>query len=232
MSDRWRIIHGEALEVMRTFEPQTFDAIVTDPPYATTNDAGSAVASKAHAPLPRETQFYEAWLREILAVWRVILKPTGAAWLTIDWRGAVCLDNALQRLGFLPAEVGVWDKGGLGQGYLLRRTYECFAVARMPEFRRLRADVPDVWRVNWAAGRREHHAAEKPIALLDRALDVVARAGALILDPFAGSGSTGVAALRSGRRFVGVEREPEFCRVARERLAAAAAQASLLDPLT
>lgn len=227
MSAAWQIIEGDALEVMRTFEPATFDAIVTDPPYATTNDAGSVVDSKVHVPLPRETQFFEAWLREIVAEWARVLKPTGAAWLTIDWRGAMCLDSAARRLGMLPVEVGVWGKGGLGQGYTLRKTYECFAVVRMRGFKRLHGDVPDLWRVPWPAGKKEHHAAEKPVGLLERALDLVSAPGAVILDPFSGSGTTGVAAMQTRRRFVGIEREPYFCDVARARVAAACSQTAL-----
>lgn len=227
MTDRWRIIHGDALAELAKLEPGSVGAIITDPPYASTSDASSAVTGKTHAPIPRETQFFEAWLREMLAAWARVLRPDGAAWLTLDWRGAMCLDAVCSRLGLLPVEVGVWDKGGLGQGYTLRRTYECFCVVRMPQFKRIRTDEPDVWRVFWPAGLKTHHAAEKPVALLDRALALVSRPGALILDPFMGSGSTGVAALRTGRRFVGIERDDGYCRVARERLAAEAAQSKL-----
>lgn len=232
MSDRWRIINGDALGELVRLEPGSIGAIVTDPPYASTSDASSAVSNKTHAPLPRETQFFEAWLREMLAQWTRVLRQDGAAWLTLDWRGAMCLDAACVRLGLLPVEVGVWDKGGLGQGYVLRRTFECFGVVRMPRFKRFRKDEPDVWRVYWPAGQKEHHAAEKPIALIERALALVAPPGALVLDPFMGSGSTGVAALRTGRRFIGIERDEGYCQIARERLEAEAAQSklALLEP--
>jgi site-specific DNA-methyltransferase (adenine-specific) len=64
------------------------------------------------------------------------------------------------------------------------------------------------------------HPTQKPIALLDRVLAASAEKGDLVLDPFSGSGTTGVAALRAGCRFLGVERDPEHVELATRRLRA------------
>lgn len=67
---------------------------------------------------------------------------------------------------------------------------------------------------------RGQHPTQKPVGVMMWALGLSTQPGDLVLDPFCGSGTTGVAALRMGRRFIGIEREPHYAAVARERLAA------------
>ena len=230
MTDRWRIITGDALEIMREMEPESVDAIVTDPPYASTGD--TAIASSRARRVPPETQFFAAWLREYVAQWRRVVSPRGAIWLTLDWRGCMVLDEVSARFGFdRPPAIGVWDKERIGMGGIMRRSFETFAVLMRNDFVPFSRSERDVWRHAWGGGATGlDHPAEKPIVLLERALALVAPAGALILDPFMGSGSTGVATLRTGRRFIGIERDEGYCAVARERLEAEAAQSKLALP--
>jgi site-specific DNA-methyltransferase (adenine-specific) len=77
--------------------------------------------------------------------------------------------------------------------------------------------------------RRNTHLTVKPIALMRWLTRLTCPPGGLVLDPFAGSGSTGIAALQERRRFLGIEREPSYARIARARIAHAAAE---LDGLT
>jgi DNA modification methylase len=70
--------------------------------------------------------------------------------------------------------------------------------------------------------RRNTHPTVKPVDLMGWLVRLVCPPGGLVLDPFAGSGSTGVAALREGRRFLGIERDSEYAQIARARLAYAA----------
>ena len=86
-----------------------------------------------------------------------------------------------------------------------------------------------VWRIP-AAGTAEKvygkHPTQKPIALIDRCIRASTNPGDLVLDPFAGSGATGVAALGVGRRFIGSEREAEFVELISRRLSAIAGTSS------
>lgn len=66
--------------------------------------------------------------------------------------------------------------------------------------------------------RRNHHPTVKSIALMTWFVRLVTPPGGVVLDPFAGSGTTGIAAYRDGFRFVGIEREPDFCAIARARI--------------
>lgn len=229
---RWCVGHGDALGLLESLPASSLDAVITDPPYASTGDAASIMKTDDGAvSVPREMQFYEAWVREHLGAWKRALKPTGAVWMTIDWRGAMCVDQATSRLGLRTPVVGVWNRGGLGMGHILRKTYECFVVIPMAGFKRRRMDEPDVWSVPWSPANREsEHAAQKPVDLLRRAIALVTSPDELIFDPFTGSGTTGCAAILEGRRFIGVEREDHFAALARARCSAAESGADWRAP--
>lgn len=213
--------HGDCLDVLRGMADASVDAVVTDPPYATIGESASTV-HRGSDTQRTETQFYEAWLREHLVELRRILKPSGALWMTIDWRGALCLDNAAGKVGgFKRAKIGVWDRGGLGMGYALRNTYECFAMVAREDWKRQLTNEPDVWRHQWSPGHRKSgHSAEKPVELFRRAVRLVTPPGGTILDPFAGSGTTLVAALAEGRNAIGIEREAEYVAIIKARVGA------------
>jgi hypothetical protein len=70
------------------------------------------------------------------------------------------------------------------------------------------------------------HTTQKPVAVMEKIV-AVAPAGGLVLDPFMGSGTTGVACIRTGRRFVGIEKDPVYFEVAKKRIAAELSQGVL-----
>lgn len=219
---QWHVVHStRSLDVLRALPDACVDVIPTDPPYATTGESTAWVSKDKVRSLPRETQFYEAWIREHLAEFRRVLKPTGGIWMSCDWAAATAIDQACPRVGLRAPTIGVWDREGLGMGYVLRHVYECFAVITMPEWERISTDEPDVWRVKWTPSDRTlGHSAEKPVPLMARAIRLLARRGGVALDPFSGSGSSGVAAMREGLRYIGIEREEEFVALQRDRLSA------------
>jgi DNA modification methylase len=151
-----------------------------------------------------------------------------AGWVRLwsDWlfSGEPCrrwaLDEAAGKIGLRPVTVGVWHREGLGMGWLLRKTYETFAVVLLDGFQRRATDEPDLWTCKWTPGDRQlGHSAQKPVALMRRAIELVTPPGGMVLDPFAGVGSTGVAAHLGGYGFIGIEREAEHVEVARRRIA-------------
>lgn len=226
-----KLILGDCLGVMKGMEGNSVDAVVTDPPYAIMG-GGASIAGKGISEA-FDLQFYESWFREIATEIFRILKPAGAMWWTTDWRGAVAAEKALSRIGTYQenlhlAAIGVWDRGGLGMGHVLRKTYECFAVAVMPEWKRTITDMPDVWHIKWTPGDRKNgHPAEKPIQLFEQAINLIG--GDTILDPFMGSGTTGVACVKTGRNFIGVEIDPGYYAIAERRIKEAQSQPSLFS---
>jgi site-specific DNA-methyltransferase (adenine-specific) len=82
---------------------------------------------------------------------------------------------------------------------------------------------------NAPARNRNHHPTVKPTDLMRHLCRLVTPPGGTVLDPFAGSGSTGKAAALEGFRFIGIEREAEYVEIARARIAAAVARAGLFE---
>jgi len=220
---------GEALELVSQLAPGSVDAVVTDPPYAIAGE--SLIANSRTVRTVKETQFFAAWLREHLREWLRVLRPDGAVWMTLDWRDCLELDHASAKLGIRRAPaIGVWDKCRMGLGGVLRRSYETFAVLQLNDFEAASASEPDLWRCAWGGGKAStltDHPAEKPVALMERAVLLVSPRGGLVLDPFMGGGSTAIAAIRNGRRFVGFDRDPDFVHGVRQRLIAEGEQANL-----
>jgi len=216
--DAVTIYHGDCREIVPTLG--RFDSVITDPPYAIMG-GGASIAGKGTEEA-FDLQFYEAWFREILSVLHPAMEDHGAMWWTSDWRGAVAAERALCSVGGYQkkmrlAAIGVWDRGGLGMGHVLRKTYECFCVAVMPEWKRIATDCPDVWRLKWTPADRDNgHCAEKPTELFSRAMALLG--SKTILDPFAGSGTTGRAAKDLGRKAVLIEREERYCEIAARRM--------------
>lgn len=123
--DRWSILHGDSLQILRQFEPNSFDAIITDPPYASggssqttknrsTNEKYSSMSKDKALPDFDSDQMDQlswmfwtaAWLQDA----RRIAKPGAPVCLFIDWRQLPAMTLALQWAGWTWRGVAVWDK--------------------------------------------------------------------------------------------------------------------------
>jgi len=162
-------------------------------------------------------------------------------YLALNHRVAALLED----LGFLLRGEIVWQKAqGAGgscawgswcsaRNPTLRDVHEYVVVASKGSFRRLRLGedtisrrefleaTVSVWNIAPASARRIGHPAPFPVELPRRLIELYTFLGDLVLDPFMGSGSTAVAAVESGRHFVGYETEPAYLEIARARVAAA-----------
>lgn len=221
--------HGDCIEVMETLDDLTVDAVLTDPPYSS---GGRRENARTIRKSMTRTVEDDEWIRgdamstsgftylmRLCGIqWRRLLKPGGHALAFIDWRMSATLAAALETADLRQHPILVWDKDRLGMGAVFRNQHEFIVhtTAGNPSSPQ-RRDVPNVLR--FPPVRDGDHPTEKPEPLLRTFLSVVAPPGALILDPFAGSGSTITAALRLGMRAVAVEADERFCEVIARRLA-------------
>jgi site-specific DNA-methyltransferase (adenine-specific) len=220
--------HGDCIEVMDAMDEQTVDAVLTDPPYSSGGRRENARSIRKSMTRAVED---DAWihgdamstggfiylLRLCGIQWRRILKPGGHALSFIDWRMAPSLTAALETADMRQHPILVWDKGRLGMGAIFRNQHE-FIVhmsAGNPADPQ-RRDVANVLR--FPPVRDGEHPTEKPDALLQTLLSVVTPPGGVVLDPFAGSGSTLTAARALGFRAIGIESDERYCHVAAKRL--------------
>lgn len=236
--ERWTVAQGDCLDVLRSMPDVSVDAVVTDPPYcsgartaaAVTNRGGMSRGEKWKSkPLDSDqmTSTGFVWMmRHVARESLRVLKPGGWFVSFIDWRQYPALYGAVETTNLRVCNMVVWDKASFALGNGFRNQHELALVATkgvgIPH-NRSTGNVIQAKRLP----KSEIHPTEKPANLMAQILNVVAPAGGVVLDPFAGSGTTGVAAMREGMRFVGVEREPEYAEIARARIAHAASQQGL-----
>lgn len=219
-----------------------FDAIFADPPYFLSN-GGSTCKSGRRAKVDKGTwdesrgaegnhEFNREWLRRCQRV----LKPDGTIWISGTQHVIYSVGFALQQLGFKLLNNIAWEKPNPPPNLSCRyfthstetilwaakneRSKHVFNYAAMREANGGR-QMKSVWRMKAPAGvekRHGRHPTQKPLELIERCLLASTNPGDLVLDPFLGSGTTGVAAARLGRRFIGIEMNAAYLETARKRV--------------
>ena len=228
-----RIIQGNALTVVKGFEPGTYGAVITDPPYSsggvTLADKSRSTAEKYTSlkrgnPIPsfegdsKDQRSWANWMAEILTDCRAACIPGAPIVLFTDWRQLPSLTDAMQWAGWIWRGIAVWDKvNSRPQRGRFRQQGE-FVVwgsnGPMPVTRDAPV-IPGVISCPMPTGKQ--HQTQKPLELM-RTLVRITEPGKRILDPFAGSGTTVLAAQLEGYDADGIEIMPYFAGVARRRL--------------
>lgn len=216
----WRIDEGDCMDLLRALPDASVHALVTDPPYVSVS-GGNANGRTSSG----DSQFYAFWLRSVMAELRRVLRPDACGFVFCDWRTVGIVEAAAQgRDRFTGDAWGVpqalvWDREAIGLGSPFRNSFEMIAFMRGPKWAsELAKDIRTVLRFRYPYGRHEHHPAEKPVDLVRQLVEWAAPEGGVVLDPFAGSGTTGVAAIQGGRGFIGMEIDPDTRAVALRRL--------------
>jgi DNA modification methylase len=223
----YRLICEDCLEVLPTIATASIDIVVTDPPYILS--AGSTLHQSGKtgtwADMMNAAFWYSTWYKQ---VWR-ILKPTGSFWTFCNWRTLSVIQKAAMDAKIPILSLLVWDKEWIGPGghQGLRPRYENVALMGKEKFAINDRTTDDIWKCLWSANKPNGHPAEKPVQLIRRILEVCELPeGATVVDLFMGSGTSGVAALELGYKYLGVEQDPEWLKIAEIRVAGAAAQGS------
>jgi DNA modification methylase len=224
-----RIITGDVLQALRTLESASIDAVVTDPPYSSgTRREASKGLRKAMTREVEDDDWFGTdslttngfvWLmRECSIEWQRLLRPGGHVLCFIDWRMMPALSGAIESADLRSAGLLVWDKTFFGMGACFRNQHEFIlhftkGVGSPPR----RRDVGNVLR--FKPVRDGDHPTQKPLELMRTLISVIASPGETILDPFAGSGTTLLAARHHGCNAIGVERDRSFVEVSERRIA-------------
>lgn len=243
------ILEGDCVESLNTLPEACADVVFADPPYnlqlrgellrpnQTKVDAVNDEWDK-FASFEAYDSFSEAWLR---ACYRV-LKPNGTLWVIGTYHNIFRIGALMQNIGYWLLNDIVWIKSNPMpnfKGTRFNNAHETLIWAAKSEdadftfhYKGLKGFNDDLqMRSDWylpicGGGERlkidgrKAHATQKPEALLYRVLLATTNPGDLVVDPFFGSGTTGAVAKRLGRNFIGMEREPMYIAVARERISA------------
>lgn len=222
------LYHGDALDVLDELSIE-LDAVITDPPYASgsrteasKSSSGAMLRAGRFSDRPIEldqmTTTGFVWLmRAVAQATRPMLKEGGSFLSFIDWRQWPNLIGALETTNLRIQGMVVWDKGHFGLGNGFRSQHELVAHASK--------GVPTIYDkgignvLQFPRQAPTEHPSPKPEGLMSRLVAAVAPVDGLVLDPFAGGGTTLVAAKARGRRAIGIEFEEAYCEVAAKRLA-------------
>lgn len=237
----WTAYHGDSRNILRRLPKASIDMMVSDPPYGTgANSVAGRLkpTSKKYrnsnaAPLPDfdgDSLMPEAWsamMNEVLRLSYGVLKPGANLILFCDWRSYPAFFNAVSSNGFALRSVPIWDKGRGSRpnknGF--RSQSEFIIWAKKPGKGVAEPETPvyldGVLKYSTMTNHKVH-VTQKPVQLMQELLRL-APTGATVLDPFQGSGSTGVAAQQLGLTYIGIESTSEYHQIACERLSSARA---------
>ena len=231
--DGWTILHGDAPRIIRSFRPGVFDAVITDPPYAsggwkpaeknrTTTQKYSSMSKENALPDfdgdQKDQRSWTNWMADWLSDARKACRDGAPICLFIDWRQYPSITDALQRAGWVWRGVAVWDKLTCRpQKGRFRQQSEYIVWGSngpMPVNRPVGC-LPGVFR--YANPQNRIHVTEKPLQLM-RDIVKICEPGGRILDPFAGAGTTVLAAVREGYEAVGIELNDAYFKLGSDRV--------------
>ena len=214
---------GDCREILPTL-PKV-DAVVTDPPYGVMlGEAGTgderAKRQKAYTMFSDSAEYI-----------KTVCVPAITSALAIAKRGFVTPGNRNAWLYPSPADVGVWyNPAGVGRGkwgFIL--AHLILYYGKDPNAGR-RATASSAWALNDSVAdiKNVEHPCPKPLKFAKWAVTKVSTDKEIVLDPFMGSGTTGVAAVQLGRKFIGIEIEPKYFDIACRRIEDAQRQQPLI----
>ena len=241
----WKVLQGDALALLRFLPSGSIDAVITDPPYSSGGfTRGDRMGDTTKKYVRHDTKLVRPdfagdnrdqrgfsywcalWLSECLRV----CKPGAPVCIFTDWRQLPTMTDAIQAGGWIWRGVVPWDKGPgvrpqMGR-FASQAEYIVWGSAGPLPPRTDVGCLRGVFRQLVKDEERELHITPKPVELLEE-LVAICPPGGIVLDPFCGSGPTGVAALRRGRRFLGLEIQEGNAATASDRILADCSSSTL-----
>ena len=239
-SHNFNLLHGDTFELLPQFNFK-FDMIFADPPYFLSSggisvQSGKVVCvDKGDWDKSMSQEDINAFNLKWLSLCREKLKDNGTIWISGTYHNIFSVANGLTQLGYKILNVITWAKTNPPPNISCRYfTYSTEFIIwarkskKVPHYynyelmKHINGDkqMTDVWRLPAIAKWEKScgkHPTQKPLCVLSRIILASTKPGAWILDPFAGSSTTGIAANLLNRRFLGIEQEEEFVAMSKAR---------------
>ena len=244
------IIMADCIAAMRALPAKSVDAVFADPPYNLQLGGELFRPDGSHVDAVTDDwdkfeslKHYDAFTRAWLAEAHRVLKDDGTIWVIGSYHNIFRVGTAVQDLGFWILNDIVWRKANpmpnfrgtrftnahetliwASKGEKAKYTFNYRSMKTLNDELQMRSD----WEFPICGGPErlradghKVHPTQKPEALIYRVLLASTKPGDVVLDPFFGTGTTGAVAKRLGRRWIGIEREPDYCAAAAARIEAA-----------
>lgn len=204
-----RLMQGDCVEIMSRFPGEAVDFILTDPPYLVNyrDRSGRSIAGDKT----------DEWLQPACDQMFRVLKRDSLMVSFYGWNAADKFVGAWKAAGFRVVGHLVFAKPYASKSAFVGYAHESAYLLAKGRPPLPASPLPDV--MSWKYTGNRHHPTEKPVSCLQPLIESFTSPAGIVLDPFAGSASTCVAAALSGRRYVGIELLPEYHAAGQRRLA-------------
>ena len=231
----FKLLHGDALLLLKKIEPQSIDMIFADPPYFLSGDGITCSGGKMVSvnkgkwdekiSIKEKHQFNKKWIREC----KKVLKDDGTIWISGTMHNIYSIGMALEEEGFKiinnitwkklnpppniscrafvhSTETVLWAKKDISKA---KHKFNYDVMKKLNNNKQMK----DVWETSLTKPSEKKcgkHPTQKPVELLEKIILASTDENDLILDPFNGSGTTGIVANRLKRKYIGIEKEKEY----------------------
>ena len=229
------LINGDTFKVLKKIEDKTFDIIFADPPYFLSNNGITCSGGKMISvnkgdwdkslTLKEKHTFNKRWIKECYR----ILKDTGTIWISGTLHNIYSIGMALEESGFKILNNITWQKTNPPPNLAcktfthstetilwarkdlknVKYTFNYDAMKQMNGNKQMK----DVWTTSLtkpSEKKQGKHPTQKPLEILDKIILASTKEHDLILDPFCGSSTTGISAVKLGRKYIGIDNEKEY----------------------
>lgn len=207
----------DACQLLKSLEPESVQVVITDPPYGIAYHSNHYKDGNPHAPVAHDWNFQ---IGPFLSQVARVLAPGGALYLFTRWDVYPLWHPSVLK----PLEVKnliVWEKDNWSAGDLsgnFGNQYELLMFIPKGRHKLRGHRHPNIWRFPRIPAKKLRMPAEKPVELIQRAIESSSDVGGLVVDPFCGSGTTGAAARALGRTAVLGDIDPLMIKVSCDRL--------------
>ena len=237
-----KLLQGDCIEILNQGRENSVDMIFADPPYFLSNGgitchAGKMVSvNKGKWDKSRGAEETHLFNLEWLKSCQRVLKPNGTIWVSGTTHIIYSIGFAMQQLGFKILNDIIWYKRNAPPNLSCRyfthsteivlwaaknkKSKHCFNYQLMKEMNQGK-QMRNVWEINTPKPAEKtfgKHPTQKSLELLTRILQASSQEGDIVLDPFCGSSTTGVAAALLNRKYVGIDLEKEYLELSKKRL--------------
>jgi len=224
------LYNRDCLKVLKDIEDESIDLVITDCPYRIVSGGctNEKVKIECSGILKRDNGIYtkqgklfkhndikfSEWLPEIYRV----LKNDSHCYIMINPRNLMELQSESEKAGFQFQNILIWDKGNATPNKYYMNAFEMILFLRKGKAKNINnMGTMNILRVPNIIGQKVHPT-EKPFELMKILIENSSSKGDVVLDPFMGSGSTGIACRKTEREFIGIEIDEEYFKIAQERI--------------
>ena len=225
--NKTKLINGNCLDILKNIPSESIDLIVTDPPYPTTSrgNAGNSggMLQKDINKKGKVFTYNNINCKEYAPEFYRLLKDGSHCYVMTNHINLIDMLNTFTDVGFHFIKSLIWNKGNKIMGQYYMSQYEYILFFRKGRGKKINnCGTSDILSISNKKTKdkdgKNIHDTEKPVELMEVLVNNSSQENELVLDPFMGVGSTGVACINTNRNFIGIELDENYFNIAKSRL--------------